>query len=205
VTATRLIVWVHPARSDRVFVDDTPIFDVASRPRPASGFGPPQTPGGQAVVVSEDRPPGTPTTIKTGDYLRIEILEGLPGRPLARTRVVRPDGSVSLGFYGDLKVGGLTRTEAKVKLIEHLRRHLTDEALGLVETDKDGKKAPVTPDRSTHVLVDDVLVNEAPDNRIDALEQKLDRILQLLPTLTHDELKNLMLDELQKSKKDRPR
>jgi RNA polymerase sigma factor (sigma-70 family) len=179
-------VWVHPARSDRVFFDDTPIFDTAPRPRSANVFGPPQTPVGAAVVASADQPTGTLPTIKPGDQLRVEILEGLPGRPLARTRIVRPDGRVSLGFYGDLKVAGLTRAEVKVKLIEHLRQYLSDEALGLIAVDKDGKKVPVTPERSTHVLVDDFIVNEATDTRIEALEFKLDRVLNELQSLKND-------------------
>jgi protein involved in polysaccharide export with SLBB domain len=185
----RTYVWSHPARSDRVYVDDSPTFDKKPRPRPSMGFGPAASPAGHGGAAPADQPPGTPMTIKPGDHLLVEVLQTLPGRPLVGEHVVRPDGTVSLGFYGDLKVAGLTRAEVKVKLIEHLRQHLTEEALGLVAVDKEGKKIPVTPERSTHVVVDEVLVNEAPDTRIDALERKLDRVL----------------DELQSLKKVRPR
>jgi protein involved in polysaccharide export with SLBB domain len=47
--------------------------------------------------------------------------------------LVRHDGTVNLGFYGDVHVRGLTTTQAKVKILKHLRRFLTDEVLGLIE------------------------------------------------------------------------
>ena len=40
---------------------------------------------------------------------------------------------ISLGFYGEVHVAGLTLTQAKVKILQHLRRYLTDEMLGLYE------------------------------------------------------------------------
>ena len=171
--------WVHPARSDRVFVDDSPTFGAKPRPRPANGFFPTAMPGGppRTLLAAPE------SLIKPGDHLLLVVLETLPGRPIAGEKIVRPDGTVSLGFYGDLKVAGMTRGEAKIKLIEHLRQQLSDEALGLVEVDKEGNKVAVLPEHSTHVLVDEVQANEAPDTRIDALEKKLDRVLEELQTL----------------------
>jgi len=75
------------------------------------------------------------------DLVIVEVLEALPGRPIAGERLVRPDGKVSLGFYGDVYVAGLTVPEAKEKIILHLRKYLTDLALGLVETDESGQLA----------------------------------------------------------------
>jgi polysaccharide export outer membrane protein len=69
------------------------------------------------------------------DLVLVEVLEALPGRPISGERLVRPDGKISLGFYGDVYVAGLTMAEVKEKIILHLRKFLTDEALGLIETD----------------------------------------------------------------------
>lgn len=70
-------------------------------------------------------------TIEPPDLLLVEVLEALPGRPISGERLVRPDGKVNLGFYGDVYVRGLTTLQAKEKIIFHLRKHLTDDVLGL--------------------------------------------------------------------------
>ncbi len=103
-------------------------------------------------------PPEPPETrrIAVRDVLSIEVLEALPGRPISGDRVVRPDGTISLGFYGDLKVAGLTRREAKVKVIEHLREFLIDRALGLIGWDEQEEKYHwIHPAWSGSVFVDD--------------------------------------------------
>src|SRR5271157_4907599 len=76
---------------------------------------------------------GYPVVIEPPDLILIEVLEALPGRPISGERLVRSDGTINLGFYGDLHVAGLTPKQAKVKIISHLRRFLTDELLGLYE------------------------------------------------------------------------
>jgi polysaccharide biosynthesis/export protein len=98
------------------------------------------------------------------DLVIVEVLEALPGRPIAGERLVRPDGKISLGFYGDVYVAGLTVPEAKEKIILHLRKYLTDLALGLVEADESGQgvvmdektKKPklIDPKDSSTVFVD---------------------------------------------------
>jgi chaperonin cofactor prefoldin len=119
--------------------------------------------------------------IKPGDILRIEVLEALPGRPLTGERVVRHDGTVGLGFYGDLRVAGLDRKEIKVALINHLRDYVTDESLGLVGQDREGKAVSIPPLKSDRVVVEEVGQSFSPtDYRIDALERKLDRVLSEL-------------------------
>jgi polysaccharide export outer membrane protein len=45
------------------------------------------------------------------DLIFVEVLEALPGRPIQGERLVRPDGTVTLGFYGDVYVTGLTIKE----------------------------------------------------------------------------------------------
>ncbi len=94
------------------------------------------------------------------DILIIEVLEALPGRPIAGERLVRPDGTVTLGFYGDLYVSGLTMKEIKEKLVIHLRKYLTDEALGLIgqeagaNPDDEAKKIRIDPVNSDRIFVD---------------------------------------------------
>lgn len=89
--------------------------------------------------IPDDPPPhegamiGLPHVIEPPDLLIIEVLEAFPGRPISGERLVRPDGKISLGFYGEIEVRGLTLTQAKIKIIEHLREFLPDEMLGLLE------------------------------------------------------------------------
>lgn len=74
-------------------------------------------------------------TIDAPDLLLVEVLEALPGRPVSGERLVRPDGMINLGFYGDVHVRGLTLSQAKVKIIERLRKFLPNEVLGLSQID----------------------------------------------------------------------
>ena len=46
---------------------------------------------------------------------------------------MRPDGTINLGFIGDVHVAGLTPIQAKVKIIKHLRKYLIDEFLRMEE------------------------------------------------------------------------
>ena len=75
--------------------------------------------------------------VEPPDMLLVELLEGLPGRRISGERLVRPDGSVSLGWYGDLHVAGKTMPEIKADLIKLLQRFLTDDQLGLLQYDQD--------------------------------------------------------------------
>ncbi len=97
------------------------------------------------------------------DLVLVEVLEALPGRPISGERLVRPDGTITLGFYGDVDVAGLTVKEAKEKIVTHLRKYLTDEWLGLVEMDpetggpkidRNGKEVRIDPQDSDRVFVD---------------------------------------------------
>ena len=72
-----------------------------------------------------------PVRIEPPDLLLVEVIEALPGRPITGERLVRPDGMICLGFYGDVYVGGLTMKQAKVKIIHHLRSYLDDGTLGI--------------------------------------------------------------------------
>jgi polysaccharide biosynthesis/export protein len=88
--------------------------------------------------------------IEPPDLLLVEVLEALPGRPITGERLVRPDGTITLGFYGEVYVAGLTTKEAKEKILLHLRKFLNDSILGLEDTD--GRKIP--PVENDRVFVD---------------------------------------------------
>jgi RNA polymerase sigma factor (sigma-70 family) len=101
--------------------------------------------------------------IEPPDMLIVEVLEALPGRPISGERLVRPDGNVSLGFYGDVYVAGLTIPQAKEKIVRHLAKTLSDQMLGLEvedpetgepKKDKDGKLVLIDPKDSDRVFVD---------------------------------------------------
>ena len=89
--------------------------------------------------IPDDPPPhegamiSVPNIIEPPDLVLIEVLEALPGRPISGERLVRPDGKISLGFYGDIEVRGLTIEQVKVKVIKQMRKYLTDDVLGLIE------------------------------------------------------------------------
>jgi protein involved in polysaccharide export with SLBB domain len=83
--------------------------------------------------------------VQPPDLILIEVLEALPGRPISGERLVKPDGTVNLGFYGDIYVRGLTTEQIKVKLILHLRRFLQDDTLGLYKVIGDEPLPPSRP------------------------------------------------------------
>jgi polysaccharide biosynthesis/export protein len=89
------------------------------------------------------------------DLILVEVLEAYPGRPITGERLVRPDGKISLQWYGDLYVSGLTVDQIKEKIVIHLRQYLTDQALGLTKWDEQKKEyVDVEPKDSSRVFVD---------------------------------------------------
>jgi hypothetical protein len=124
-----------------------------------------------------------PTIIQPVQLLDVEVLEALPGRPITGDRVVRPDGTISLGFYGDVKVAGMNRNQIKVKLIEHLTNFINDEVLGIVIEDADGHVRASPPVKSTRIFVDES-VNYLPGGsgrtaqRLDVLEGWIHRVVK---------------------------
>ena len=115
----------------------------------------PVPPGFFDVSALATKDKSGPSVIQPGRTLAVEVLEALPGRPITGERLVRSDGTISLGFYGDLHVAGRNRKEIKVKLIEHLRKYLDDEVLGLMAEESDGKIKVIPPLDSNRVFVDD--------------------------------------------------
>ena len=86
--------------------------------------------------------------VEPPDTLVIEVLEALPGRPVSGEHLVRPDGKVSLGFYGEIYVAGLTLPEIKEKVVLHLKKLIGPQKLGLMEAGE-----PVAPRDSNLVFV----------------------------------------------------
>ena len=117
-----------------------------------------------------EAPDAEPRKLKPGDRLQVDVLEAATGRPIKGERTVRQDGTISLGFYGDLFVAGLDRYEIKEKLISHLLPTLSDEQLGTEGLDADGNVISIAPRKSDRVSVQDVPV---PDGTIPDVEQRL--------------------------------
>jgi polysaccharide biosynthesis/export protein len=92
--------------------------------------------------------------VEPPDLIRVEVLEALPGRPISGERLVRPDGTISLDFYGDIYVAGLTTKEIKEKVVIHLRKWIPDSTLGLIEQMENGEVKPVPPGESDRIFVD---------------------------------------------------
>ena len=97
--------------------------------------------------------------VEPPDLLLVEVLEALPGRPISGERLVRPDGKITLGFYGEIYVAGLTTDEIKEKIVLHLRKHLPDAVLGLSEEEVDPKTQEIkykeiNPRDTNRVFVD---------------------------------------------------
>ncbi|MFO0945203.1 MAG: polysaccharide biosynthesis/export family protein [Planctomycetota bacterium] len=62
--------------------------------------------------------------VEPPDVLYIEALQLLPNRPVAGERLVRQDGTISLGYYGQLHVAGLTLAEIEDKLRDRLGEYV---------------------------------------------------------------------------------
>jgi hypothetical protein len=94
--------------------------------------------------------------VRAGENVCIEVFDALPDRPITGERTVSADGTIDLGYYGRVKVAGLTINEAKERIVLHLREYLYDEQLGLVELSGDGPSAigrRIEPANSDGVLL----------------------------------------------------
>ena len=93
--------------------------------------------------------------VEPPDLILVEVLEALPGRTITGERLVRPDGKISLNWYGDVYVAGLTVDQIKEKIVIHLRQFLNDQTLGLTRWDEQKKEyVDVEPAKSNRVFVD---------------------------------------------------
>jgi RNA polymerase sigma factor (sigma-70 family) len=122
--------------------------------QPGAKEGQTTPPPGRAAVP--EPAPGSmkaESMVEPPDILNVEAREALPGRPLSGERLVRPDGKISLGYYGEVYAAGLTPSEIKARVISQLRKHLSDEQLGLLRRDPDGTLHRVPPAESDRVSV----------------------------------------------------
>ena len=148
--ATCLMGLPGPNRQD-------PPANPVPAPRPPDANTPPAIPG--ADLPREFNRVSMPDyVVEPPDIIVVEVLEALPGRPITGERQVRPDGMISLGYYGQVFVDSLTTRQIKEKVILHLRKFLTDAQLG-IETTKDGKVVSIPLEESTKVFVDVVSYN----------------------------------------------
>lgn len=93
---------------------------------PPPAFEAPDPPPHEGAMISLP-----PHVIEPPDLVRVEVLDALEGRPIRGERLVRPDGKIALGFYGEVDVRGLTIEQARIKIVKHLRTYINDELLGL--------------------------------------------------------------------------
>ncbi len=139
---------------------------------------------------SLEAPSDLPVRFKPGDAVVVEMQGNLAARMSPGIRRVRPDGTISLDFYGDVQIAGLDRQSAKVAVIRHLQDYLSESDLGLVRQDDQGDTIAVDPVRSAVLYIreaSDIPVEPktppVKGDRIDALERRLDEVLRKLDQL----------------------
>jgi polysaccharide export outer membrane protein len=93
--------------------------------------------------------------VEPPDIVTVEVLKALPDRPITGERLVKPDGTINLGYYGQVYVAGLNLAEVKEKVVLHLRKYIEDADLGLVVAVDEGKTLKtIDPKDSSRVFVD---------------------------------------------------
>jgi protein involved in polysaccharide export with SLBB domain len=78
------------------------------------------------IVSDTPARPLPPVTVAPPDILRIEVkAEGQQTlAPIRGEHLIRPDGTVSLGMYGNVSIAGMTLPMVKRTLTEHLGQYL---------------------------------------------------------------------------------
>ena len=59
--------------------------------------------------------------VEPPDVIFIEAVVTLPNQPLFGEKLVRPDGTINLGYYGDMHVAGLTLAEIESKIEDRMK------------------------------------------------------------------------------------
>lgn len=117
--------------------------------------------------IPDDPPPHEgalveyPDIVGVTDVLTVSVLQPLSGRPLEGERLVSSDGTIDLGYYGRVRVNGLTLEQAKKKIVTHLRQYLSLRQLGLIKfddqampaLDRFGKLVLIPAEKTTQVAV----------------------------------------------------
>ncbi len=134
--------------------------------------------------IPDDPPPhegaliDLPWVVEPPDLIIVEVLEALPGRPISGERLVRPDGTINIGFYGDIHVRGLTLPQIKVAILKRLRNHLADETLGLIsspESEAYGFPPESYPPRARKSAIPDLDEGRNPFDKLDEPRPSPDR------------------------------
>ena len=63
-------------------------------------------------------------TVAPSDIVYLEGLDVLPEYPLFGEKLIRPDGTLNLGYYGDIQVAGLTLREIECLVEDRLRHYV---------------------------------------------------------------------------------
>jgi polysaccharide export outer membrane protein len=64
--------------------------------------------------------------VEPPDVIFVEALNTLPTQPLVGEKLVRPDGTINLGYYGDIHVAGRTLAEIEAKIEERLKHYVNN-------------------------------------------------------------------------------
>jgi polysaccharide export outer membrane protein len=64
--------------------------------------------------------------VEVSDILLVESPRSLPDQPIQGEHLVRPDGTISLGLYGSVRVAGLTLDEARAAIEKFISHYVRD-------------------------------------------------------------------------------
>src|SRR5262249_33874478 len=92
--------------------------------------------------------------VEPPDLIVVEVLDALPGRPISGERLVRPDGKISLSFYRDVYVAGLTLPEVKDKIVLPQQKSLHADVLGHIKIDDKPDEPMVDPKTGDYVRIE---------------------------------------------------
>jgi len=86
--------------------------------------------------------------IEPPDILLVQSTKSIPNQPVQGQHLVRPDGKISLGIYGEVHVAGLTIEDARLAVFDVLRQRISEST----EVDGQVKKTFQLRDISVDVL-----------------------------------------------------
>jgi polysaccharide export outer membrane protein len=69
--------------------------------------------------------------IEPPDILLVEAIPSLPDQPVQGEHLVRPDGTINLGTYGSVRVGGMTLDQARAAIKEKLSQYIKNVKLNV--------------------------------------------------------------------------
>jgi polysaccharide biosynthesis/export protein len=118
-----------PAHPDQPRLEPQPVL-VAP---PAAVIGPPHP----DVPREFAKRPLPPYVVEPPDILLVSLPKALslPDQPVEGQHLVRPDGTISLGIYGDVYVAGLSLTEARDAIAAQLHVRITEKSIEDIKKD----------------------------------------------------------------------